>query len=170
MRLVLRLLLLTSVLAAAAATLAACGSDSKTSDAPAAGGPSSGQSNEQDSARVKLVQCLRDLGIDVPDTPGHNFFAQLTPVERQQAEDALNGPCRKYRSNAFGEASDPQSQEFLDVLTGFTVCLRKNGADVPDPDPTEPFAVLHSLDQTDPTIARAIAACQDKLAALNGGQ
>jgi nitrous oxide reductase accessory protein NosL len=164
-----------SLLAALAVTvlLAACGDSSDTSDpAPSSGGSSaaSGTSNAQDTARVKLTQCLREQGIDVPDAAETSeIFAQLSPAERDRMQAAMNGPCQKYSSQAFGDTHDPQSQEFLDALTRFTVCLRKNGADVPDPDPNAPFEVLHSLDQSDPTIAAGLAACRDKLQALNGG-
>jgi hypothetical protein len=168
---VLRFLSLVAALAATLA-LAACGdsSDQPTpARSPGGSSASSGTSNAQDAARVKLTQCLREQGIDVPDDAASgDAFAQMSPAERQRAEAALQGPCQKYASGAFGD-TDPQSQEFLDALTKFTVCLRKKGADVPDPDPSAPFEVLHSLDQSDPTIAAALSACQDKLPSMEGG-
>ncbi len=157
-------------LVAMATTLAACGGSGKpqADPAPAADASSSSStSNEQDSATVKLTQCLRDQGLDIPDASGHGAYAQLSPADRQKLTDALQGPCRKYQSQAFGDSTEPQSQGFLDAITAFTVCLRKNGVDVPDPDPANPFSVLHSIDQSDPRVASAAAACQDKLAALN---
>jgi hypothetical protein len=167
-----RFLSLSAVLAATVA-LAACGGSSGSSTTTSTSGgssASSGTANAQDAARVKLAQCLREQGIDLPDiTNDSNALAQLTPAERQRAEAALRGPCKKYASKAFGD-TDPQSQEFLDALTSFTVCLRRNGADVPDPDPGAPFEVLHSLDQSDPTVAAAISACQDKLPSMNGAE
>lgn len=146
------------------------GSDEKgTASAPAERARSSAPSTEQDTSRVKLAQCLRDQGLDVPDTEGHGAFAQLSPVERERLEAALQGPCSEYQAEAFGDTSESQDQQFLDAITGFTACLRKEGVDVPDPDPSNPFEVLHSVDQTDPRIAKAAAVCQDELAALNGG-
>lgn len=172
MSLVLRFLALMAALAATVA-LAACSDSSDESSQPASSGGSSASSatsNKQDAARVKLTQCLREQGIDVPDAQeARELFAQLGPAERARMEDAMAGPCRRYSSQAFGDTHDPQSQEFLDALTKFTACLRENGADVPDPDPDEPFAVLHSLDQSDPTIAAALSACQDELPAATGG-
>ncbi len=170
-----RLLLLFAVTATAAtAALSGCGGDdpepaASTTPSGAATSSSSEPSNTQDAARVKLIQCLRDQGVDVPDTTGQNFFAQMTPAQRQQAQVAIQGPCNKYQSEAFGDAADPQSQEFLDAITSFTVCMRKQDVKVPDPDPTNPFSVLHSLDQSNPRIAAALSKCQDKLAAINGG-
>jgi hypothetical protein len=162
-----------SLVAALASTLAlaACGDSSEdpTPTRSSGGSASSGTSNAQDAARVKLTQCLREQGIDVPDgAEQRDAFAQMSPAERQRAEAALRGPCQRYVSGAFGD-TDPQSQEFLDALTNFTACLRNNGVDVPDPDPSAPFEVLHSLDQSDPTIAAAITACQNKLPSMNGG-
>ena len=115
---------------------------------------------------MKLRQCLREQGVNVPDTEGHGAFAQLSPADRQKLEAALKGPCRKYQSGSFGDASDPQSQEFLDALTKFAACMRGRGVDVADPvanDPDGPFAILHSLDQSDPKVAAASSACRDKL-------
>jgi hypothetical protein len=172
MSFVLRFLSLLAALASMVVLAACSDSSEESSPSRSTGGSSasSGTSNAQDTARVKLTRCLREQGIDVPDTSeSDNLFAQLSPAERQQVEAAMDGPCRKYASQAFGDTHDPQSEEFLDALTKFTACLRRNGADVPDPDPNEPFAVLHSLDQSDPTVAAALSACQDKLPAPNGG-
>jgi hypothetical protein len=166
----LRFLSLSAVLAATV-TLAACGGSSeKSSTAASSGGSaSSGTSNAQDAARVKLLQCVREQGVDVPDSVlDTGALAQLSSAERQRADAALQRPCKKYASKAFGD-TDPQSPEFLDALTKYTVCLRKNGADVPDPDPNAPRAGLMSLDQSDPTVAAAMAACQDKRPSMNGG-
>jgi hypothetical protein len=160
-----------SPLAALAATLvlAGCGDSSEESDPTPSSGGSSATSNEQDAARVKLLQCAREQGVDVPDAEGTgDAFAQLSPAEREQLEAAMQGPCQEYAAQAFG-TSEGHDDQFLDDLTRFTACLRENGADVPDPDPSNPFSVLHSLDQSDPTIAAAIAACEDQRPALGGG-
>lgn len=159
------------VVVACAAALAACGgsdtsSGSTSSEGSSGSSSSSSAVNKQDTAQVKLSQCLREQGVDVPDTAGHGAFAQLSPADRRKLEAALQGPCREFQSSAFGDSADPQGEEFLDALTKFAVCMRSNGVDVPDPvatDPQGPFAVLHSLDQSDPKVAAAASACQDKL-------
>ncbi len=163
--------LATTVVVGLTLAVGACGGSDSSTDASESGGSSASgaTSNEQDSSQVKLAQCLREQGLDVPDTQGHGAFAQLSAAERKRLEAALQGPCREYQSGAFGDGSEPQSQDFLDAITAFTVCLRKQGVDVPDPDPASPFTVLHSIDQSDPKVADAAAACQDKLSALNGG-
>jgi hypothetical protein len=167
----LRFLSLAAVLASTVA-LAACGgsSDSSSTTSSSDGSSaSSGTSNAQDAARVKLLQCVREQGVDVPDTVlDTGSLAQLSAAERERAEAALRGPCKKYASKAFGD-TDPQSPEFLDALTKYTVCLRKNGVDVPDPDPNAPRTGIMSLDQSDPTVAAAMSACQDKRPSMNGG-
>jgi hypothetical protein len=167
-----RFLSLSAVLAATVA-LAACGGSSGSSTTTSTSGgssASSGTSNAQDAARVKLVQCVREQGVDLPDiTDDSNALAQLTPAERERAEAALQGPCKKYASKAFGD-TDPQSPEFLDALTKYTVCLRKNGVDVPDPDPNAPRAGLMSLDQSDPTVAAAMSACEDERPSMDSGR
>jgi len=160
------------VVLASTAALAACGGSEESSDSSSSSGSSaassssSSKSTKQDTTQVKLKQCLREQGVNVPDTEGHGAFAQLSPADRQKMEAALQGPCRKYQSGSFGDASDPQSQEFLDALTKFAACMRRRGVNVADPvanDPEGPFAVLHSLDQSDPKVAAASSACRDKL-------
>ena len=157
------------ILVACTAGLGACGGSDTSNGSTSPAGPtgsSSSLSNTQDTAQVKLTQCLREEGVDVPDAAGHGAFAGLSPAERRRMEAALEGPCREFQSSAFGDSADPQSQGFLDALTKFAVCMRANGVDVPDPvadDPQGPFAVLHSLDQSDPKVAAASSACQDKL-------
>jgi hypothetical protein len=172
MSFVLRFLSLSAALASTVA-LAACGDSSGSSGTTSTSGgssASSGTSNAQDAARVKLFQCVREQGVDLPDTTDDsNALAQLSPAERQRAEDALKGPCKKYASRAFGD-TDPQSPEFLDALTKYTVCLRRNGVDVPDPDPTNPRAGIMSLDQSDPAVATAISACEDQRPSMDGGR
>ena len=160
------------VVLASTAALAACGGSEESGDSSSSSGSSaassssSSKSTKQDTTQVKLKQCLREQGVNVPDTEGHGAFAQLSPADRQKMEAALQGPCRKYQSGSFGDASDPQSQEFLDALTKFAACMRRRGVNVADPvanDPEGPFAVLHSLDQSDPKVAAASSACRDKL-------
>ena len=160
------------VVLASTAALAACGGSEESGDSSSSSGSSaassssSSKSTKQDTTQVKLKQCLREQGVNVPDTEGHGAFAQLSPADRQKMEAALQGPCREYQSGSFGDASDPQSQEFLDALTKFAACMRRRGVNVADPvanDPEGPFAVLHSLDQSDPKVAAASSACRDKL-------
>lgn len=158
------------VVIASTAVLAACGGSETSSGSTApegSSGPASpSTTNEQDTALVQLTRCLREQGVDVPETGGHGAFAQLSPADRERMEVAMQGPCREYQSESFGDTAEPQSQEFLDALTSFAGCMRRQGVDVPDPvpgDPAGPFAILHSLDQSDPKVASAASACQDKL-------
>ena len=55
-----------------ALALGACGGSDDPETPPPADESSaaSGPSNEQDTSRVKLTQCLREQGLDVPDTEG----------------------------------------------------------------------------------------------------
>jgi hypothetical protein len=93
-----------TLLAAGAATMApaACGDDPKTPE-PYSG---SATSNEQDAARVKLLQCAREQGVDVPDASATGeAFGRLSPAERDRLQAAIEGPCREYAARAFGTAA-----------------------------------------------------------------
>lgn len=122
--------------------------------------PSDGTlSNEQDSARVKLTQCLRENGVDVPDNPGPGL-----DVDQDKLKEALDGPCKELQTGAFGDPGGQGLQEFRDAFSKFARCMRGNGVDVPDLGPNDGPAQIHGLfDPGDPKVGAAQAKCQDKL-------
>ena len=71
-----------AMLAVAALAAAGCGSSSGSGSGSSSGSPSS----SQDAARVKLSQCLRDHGVDIPDNPG-----QAGPSPRYNAASSPIG-------------------------------------------------------------------------------
>jgi hypothetical protein len=161
-----RTLVVTGLLAAGVAG-AGCGSSS-----PGSASAGSSAVNKQNAARVKLTQCLRDQGVNVPDNPGAGGGAgggggaQLTDSDRQKLRTAIQGPCKQYQSQAFGNITDAQRQAFRDALTKFSACMRQHGVDLPDPGAggnAGPPAGANRLDQSDPKVKAATTACRDKL-------
>jgi hypothetical protein len=148
-------------------TLCACGSSGGGGSGTT--GTTASASDKQEAA-LKWAQCMREHGVDMPDPevddkgrmkvqmrggPGANVDAaqkacgdlqqkigpaNLTPEERQQAEQAM---------------------------LEFAQCMRAHGQDVPDPTPGEGIKLRRPRD--DPGFEAAQEACQDKLPGMAGG-
>jgi hypothetical protein len=136
--------------------LAACGGSSEP--------PDSSPDGDQDAARVRLTQCLREQGVDVPDNPG---AGDVAAIDRDKLREAMNGPCSRYQSEAFGNLSDEDRQELQDRFQKFAQCMRDNGVDVPDI-----TSGGGRIDQDDPDVQAASERCQSALpqGAPGGGQ
>jgi len=117
------------VLVLPALALSACGGGGSATAA-------SSDSNARDTARLKLQQCLRDNGVDIP-APGQGANGARrvfgNTATRDKLRKALRGPCKKYASSAFGNITPQQRQEFQDAFVKFSACMRQNGVDVPTP-------------------------------------
>lgn len=152
-------------LLAASVVVAGCGS----SGSAASSGTSAASSDDaRDAARLKLNQCLRQQGINVSDGGGGG--AQLSEADREKRRIAIQGPCKEFRAAVGGNLTDEQRQEFQDAFTKFAACMRQNGVDLPDPSASGGGGpggggrgVRRLLDQDDPKIKAATAACQDEL-------
>lgn len=154
-----------------AAALAACGAGS----AAPVGAAGSANADERDAARVKLTQCLRDNGVDVPDGggPAAGAGGRLSEADREKRREAIQGPCKALRDAAFGEISEEDRQERQDAFATFAQCMRDNGVDVPDlagGDGPGGGGALRRLDPDDPDVEAAREACQDKLPQRPGGR
>lgn len=135
-----------------------------TADAPgSAGAPPT--ADDQDAGRVRLTQCLRENGVDIPDNPGPNV-----QVDPDKLQAALAGPCKEFQAGAFGDAGGQDLQEFRDAFSKFAQCMRDNGADVPDLGPNDGPAQIHTLiDPNDPDVQAAQPKCQDRIQQGAGG-
>jgi hypothetical protein len=140
---------------AAALTLAACGG----SDDPSSGGAGTTTTTaaaeaDQDAARVRLQECLRENGVDLGKG--------IPSVDQEQLEKALEA-CDRHRQEAFADLSDEDRQELQDQLTELTQCLRDQGVDVPDIQLDSGPGVLGQFDRNDPELQEALDACRDTL-------
>lgn len=146
--------------------LAACGSSSSSSS-------SASSADARDTARVKLQQCLRQQGVDVPDTPGGGGGggARLSTTDRTKLQQALQGACKQYASGAFGQISDDQRQAFQDAFTKFSACMRKQGIDVPTPQPGSGGGppAGGGFNRSDPKVQAAAKSCQSLLPQRGAG-
>jgi hypothetical protein len=157
------------LLALAACTLvvAACGgADGAESEASGSTGGASSASNEQDAARVRLQECLREQGVDLPaGGPGGGDGGGGEPpdIDRDELQQAMEA-CAEFRDEAFGDISEQDRQEFQDAFAKFSQCMRDEGIDVPEMNPGEgPPGGGEQLDRDDPDVQAAIEQCQDEL-------
>ena len=157
--------------AVAACTLlvAACGgSDGAESEASSSTGGASSASNEQDAARVRLQECLREQGVDLPaggPGGGDDGGGEPPDIDRDELQEAMEA-CAEFRDEAFGDIDEQDRQEFQDAFAKFSQCMRDEGIDVPEMTPGEgggPGGGGEQLDRDDPDVQAAIEQCQDEL-------
>lgn len=152
----------TPFVAALALALAGCGGDTKSST-------TTGGGDNSDEGRVKLTQCLRDNGIDVPDNAGAGGGpggGGGQDIDREKMQEVMQGPCKEFQTGAFGDVSDEDRQEMQDAFQKFSQCMRDEGVDMPDAAPGSgggPPAGGNQIDQDDPKVQAATKACQSEL-------
>jgi len=136
----------------AAVALSTCGSSSAGDDATA------GQSaqDKQEEARARLESCLRKEGVDVRERPAGG--GRSSELEESKLRAAMEGPCRRYREQAFGNLTEDERQEMRDQMVKFASCMRKHGVDIPDPS-SQPTSVR--IDRDDPKVREATDACRE---------
>jgi len=150
------------LLCAGSLTLVACGSsdDGGTSAGSSSSGGSS-STNDRDTARLRLQECLREQGIDLPDNLGGGG-APPTDLDRDAIQEALEGPCEQQASGAFGDISEADQQEFEDQLQEFRQCMEDQGVEVPDFRPGRGAPPAGGgFDPDDPDVQEAMERCQD---------
>jgi hypothetical protein len=159
----MRTLWASAVVALSVVTLAACGGNSDDG-----GGDNASSSNDRDTARLKLQECLRKQGLEAPGRGGGNGPLQASAAERRKLQDAIQGPCKEHAQGAFGEISEEQRQEFQDAFAKFSACMRKNGIDLPDITPGEgPPAGGGGVNRNSAKFRKASEECRELLP--NGG-
>ena len=140
-----------------ALSVSACGSSSDDDSGGANAAATS--ENAQDTARAKLLQCLKDQGID--DLPGAGGERPQGGglMDRTDVQDALRGPCKE-ESEAMGTGFSAEDRAALDdARVKLTACLREQGIDVPDS--TSGGGQGLGLDRDDPQLQAAFEACRD---------
>jgi hypothetical protein len=136
---------------ALALPLAACGGGG--GDDTGGADSSARADNAQNTAQTKMLACLKDQGIDVGGA--QNADNPPSQAQREKIMDALNGPCKKYRT-ALGASDPQQQQELRDEATKLANCLQGKGVDMPSGDVV---SALAKLDRNDPKTSRAIDEC-----------
>lgn len=170
--------------------LAACGGDDSDGSAVAslddvATTTTAGASDPSDetaideAAVLEFAACMRDGGIDFPDpvvdadgNVGFDLLAlrDLADVDESELEAAFE-PCAPLLEGVSFGFEDIFDAEFQDELLDFSVCMRANGFDMPDPDfsnLTTNGQLYPEFDLDDPDFETAFEACQDSLPGIPG--
>ncbi|NUT50430.1 MAG: hypothetical protein HOV94_24455 [Saccharothrix sp.] len=127
---------------------------------------SSAAPSQEDRLR-EFARCMRSNGVDVPDPapggkPGVSGKVDRTAPDFERAREA----CREFLPGG-GDLSTLDPEQW-DRLREFAQCMRANGVDVPDPDPTSGKSGLGlgQLDRDGPAFRAALEACREKLPEL----
>ena len=112
--------------------------------------------------------CMRENGIDdfqdpIVDADGKVEFPDKADGKADDEFAAAFEACGSLLDGtALGADSKGSDVEGLDQLYAFAVCMRAQGFDVDDPDPTT--GSLGEIDKEDPDFASAYAACESVFA------
>ena len=161
--------------------LGGCGSPDGDGDGVASAGGNSAQPPPAGETRrgstadqlQQYAKCMRDNGVDVPDPAADGTFGGGAGNKIDRDSPAFTkamDACKQHLPGG-GDLStlDP---ELIDQLRKVTQCLRDNGVDVPDPDPSSPtlgMDRLRDVDQNSPVVRKAMEACKDKIPGRLGG-
>ncbi len=156
-----RIQLLTLPIATASLVLAACGGG----DPTATDGDDRAEFRD---AALRYPECMRRLGVDVPDpSPSGGGGIQLT-APRGGADDPAfrraEEACRKHIEDVRPpELSEEKQREFREQALEHARCMREHGIDVPDPTFGEGGSVQMRLeggiDPRDPAFQAAQKEC-----------
>lgn len=150
---------------AACALLSACGSSSSGSNGSAG---ASNQGTKQENSRLKFTKCMREHGVNVPQTnSGSGPPAGLASIPQSTITAAANA-CRKYSAGSFGGAAGGNSTQATDTIVKFASCLRQNGINISDPTGSGGSALQGFFQQLQqarqsPSFAAASKKCQSLL-------
>jgi hypothetical protein len=162
----LRALLVAALLLGSLTWLAACGgsqaSEGDGSDAPAAQGGSGAGDPNADAGRVRLAQCLREHGVDVPDDADQGGQPPAG-LDMQRVQSLLQGECREVAAGAFGDVAGGDQDAFRDAYAVYAQCMRENGADLPDLPTDGSLPDVGAIDRDAPSFKQARQACASKL-------
>lgn len=148
----IRALLATLVVAAAALTLAACGSDS-----PSSSGSDSASSDEE--KQLAFQDCLRREGLEVQILDGGRgvgIASRRGDGPPPDAERAMK-TCHESTGWAPPEPSDAEKSEMRDRALEFARCMREHGVKMDDPAPDGRMTMR--IDGDSPTFRRAQEEC-----------
>jgi hypothetical protein len=122
---------------------------------------------DPEEAMLEYAVCMREHGVDMPD-PGSSgdgsFVIGGSGGEGDfEAFEEAAAECDPILESAFGdfELTPEQETEFMDQQLAFAQCMRDQGVDWPDPDPSGEDAVI-SIELGDNGDPEAMNAAMEK--------
>ncbi|MFG1704121.1 hypothetical protein ACFLIM_13095 [Nonomuraea sp. M3C6] len=141
--------------------IAIAGTPAATAKAALAPKASAAASVDPNDAMVKLTQCMRQNGIDVPDPGSPEEKTWKYEGDQATLEKAAKA-CEEYASQIPNPLDDPKIR---DQLVQVARCMREQGFDVPDPPQENP-----NLNPNDPKLQQAAEKCAQQLQGQGGAQ
>ncbi|MET7337432.1 hypothetical protein [Nonomuraea sp. NPDC005650] len=114
---------------------------------------------DPDDVLLKVAQCLRQNGIDVPDPGSPEDKTWKYTGDQATLQKALKA-CEKYTSQIPNPFNDPKAR---DQIIQYARCMREQGIDMPDPPQVNP-----KLDPNDPKLQKAAESCAKLLPGQGG--
>jgi hypothetical protein len=147
--------------AMASLALAACGGGE--------GGGSGGGQSDQEKVHeyaLKLAECMRGHGIDMPDPRPGRGLAIDGDVNPERFEGAQRACQEELGEPPGAELSDEEQREFREAALKYARCMRARGLDMPDPT-FDANGEVHitmtagtGVDEDDPAFTAANAECR----------
>ncbi|MBO8192446.1 hypothetical protein ITI46_12325 [Streptomyces oryzae] len=103
-----------------------------------AGAAKPGKSGDAREAQLKYAQCMRKNGVDVKDPePGQPLRVTGSGGPGKNKLEEAAKKCQKYMQDAAPSDADANDSKAHDQMVKFAQCMRKNGVNIPDPNPGE---------------------------------
>jgi hypothetical protein len=83
--------------------------------------------------QLKYAKCMRDNGVDIPDPKADGSGMVVLGGGADAKSQAAIDKCKQYLPN--GGEPKKMSPEELAAMVKYAQCMRKNGIDMPDPNP-----------------------------------
>lgn len=147
---------------------AACGDSGGEGVASVAGGASAAAPTPSASADLTaFTKCMRDNGVEISDPDPNTGRPDMSgaQMDSPKFQEAMQKCRDKLPSGGQRGSLDQAQQEQLRV---FAQCMRDHGVDMADPDPNGGFGLGGgaTIDRNNPTVQKALEACQDKLTGI----
>lgn len=117
-----------------------------------------------DEALLAFAACMRDNGVNdfqdpIVDADGKvEFLDKASGKDDEAFQNAFTACGALLEGTALGAGKGPDPEvDALDDLYAFAVCMREQGFDMSDPDPST--GDIGDLDKDDPTFATAYEVC-----------
>ena len=137
--------------------------------------PSSGDDSGEvdvEAALLAFARCMRDEGFDIQDpTVDADGNVHLSPpagageghASPEELQEVARGACGEHLERVTQTFQHDDETDLQDSMLAFARCMRDQGVDYDDPDPSQPRGGIHQLDRNDPAVRAALEACQPEL-------
>ncbi|MBB4929603.1 hypothetical protein F4561_000423 [Lipingzhangella halophila] len=124
------------------------------------GGAEEGPAAMDEEQRLEFSECMRDNGVDMPDSQSNSGGGAPGGVPEGPNTEAAIEECEEHLPNG-GEPPEV-SEEDLENLQAFTECMRDNDIDMPDPGADGTLNLPEDVDPSSSEFQDAGEQCRDE--------